>query len=80
MALNEQIAEWTNSSKASFANTDSLTVQSVPGTGATLGVEFLAAFAGVAPAPRAPRHGLVSTPTSPEGFHVEANQARSAPA
>ncbi|MGH1554425.1 hypothetical protein ACRAWF_28240 [Streptomyces sp. L7] len=42
--------------------------------------DALAAFADVAPAPRASCHRLASTPTSPERFHVEANQARSAPA
>ncbi|MFJ9543617.1 transposase [Streptomyces sp. NPDC101225] len=85
-----------NSSTTGLAHTNALTVQSVPGIGAVLGAEFLAtvgggreefgsadalaAFAGVAPAPRALCHGLASTPTSPERFHVEASQARSAPA
>ncbi|MFE5529210.1 transposase [Embleya sp. NPDC056538] len=87
--------EWTDSSKAGLAHRNSLTVQSVPGVGAVLGAGFLAvgggweefaspdaltAFTGATPAPGASCHGLVSTPASPERFHVEANQARSAPA
>lgn len=72
------------------------TVQSVPGIGAVPGAEFLAAVGGdreefaslnaltafvcVAPAPRNSCHSLGSTPASPERFHVEASQVRSAPA
>ncbi|MFF6780872.1 hypothetical protein [Streptomyces sp. NPDC012510] len=96
MALNEQVSEDKLVEGRFREHELADTVQNVPGIGAVLGAEFLAAvgsdqeeFASLdaltafpcgAPASRDSCHGLGSTPASPERFHVEASQVRSASA